>query len=82
MGFMDYRLRMLLERNEAALGQGTLTTQQLKETLLETIAYKEPVASDIRIILSGLSVENNSPAELKMRLRQAQRILNLNADFN
>jgi len=50
MGFMDYRLRMLLERNEAALGQGTLTTQQLKETLLETIAYKEPVASDTHIL--------------------------------
>jgi len=82
MGFMDYRLRMLLEQNELALSQGTLTTQQLKETLLETMAYKEPVASDIRMVLGGLSVENNSPAEIRQRLLQAQRILHLSAKYD
>lgn len=79
---MDYRLRMLLESAEQAADEGNLTTQMLNSVVLETMAYKEPVAFDIRMVLGGLKVENMSPEEVKMRLRQAQRILNLNADYD
>jgi hypothetical protein len=34
------------------------------------------------MVLGGLNVESNSPEEIKMRLCQAQRILNLNADYD
>ncbi len=82
MGFIDYRLRRLLEENELELSQGTLTTQKLKETQLETLGYKEPAASDIMLALSGISVDNSSPQELKYRIKKAQRILNLHANYD
>lgn len=81
MAMMDHRLRMLLETNEQALDEGNLTSQMLNKLLLETMAYKEPIASDIRMALGDMNVENTSSEEIKIRLRQVQRLLNLNADY-
>jgi len=46
------------------------------------MSFKEPIASDIRMVLVGLSVEKTSSEEIEVRLQQAQRILNLNADYD
>jgi len=82
MTMIDNRLRMLLESNEQALSEGKLTTQMLKDVVYESMSFKEPIASDIRMVLVGLSVEKTSSEEIEVRLQQAQRILNLNADYD
>lgn len=82
MTMIDNRLRMLLESNEQALSEGKLTTQMLKDVVYESMSFKEPIASDIRMVLGGLSVEKTSSEEIEVRLQQAQRILNLNADYD
>ena len=81
MAFIDNRLRMLLEQNLVALQTGTLNDQMMRNAELETLAYKEPYASDIRILISGLSVERNSSAQINQRLQQALRILHLSASY-
>ena len=82
MGFMDYRLRMLLEQCEAANRDGTLTRAMLDQTIRETMAYKEPTASDIRLLLSGLCPGVTTQTELHSRLCQAQVALHSVAKYD
>lgn len=82
MGFMDYRLRMLLEQCEAANRDGPLTRPMRDHTIRETMAYKEPTASDIRQLLSGLCPGVTPQAELHSRLCQPQVVLHSVAKYD
>lgn len=82
MAYMDYRLRMLLSQCEAACSDGHLTRAMLDNTSLETMAYQEPVASYIRLLLSGLQPGVTPHAEILSRLRQAQVVLNSTAKYD
>lgn len=82
MGLMDYRLRMLLEQCEAANRDGTLTCAMLDQAIRESMAYKEPAASDIRLLLGGLRPCLTPQAELHSRLCQAQLVLHSAAKYD
>ena len=82
MPFMNYRLRMLLEQCKAANSDGRLTRGMLDDVIRETFAYKEPASSDIRYLLIGPRPGITPKAEIRLRLRQAQRILSSVADYD
>ncbi len=81
MAFMDHRLRMLLSQCEEACSTGRLTRAMLDGAVCETMAYKEPTASDIRLLLGGLSPEKTPSLEILSRLKQAQYLLNSSANY-
>ena len=72
---------MLLEQCDDANKEGLLTKPMLDNAIYETMAYKEPAASDIRNQLIGLRPIDTPEEEIQLRLSQARRILDLTADY-
>lgn len=82
MAYMDYRLRRLLMQCEAACSDGHLTKAMLNMVSRETLAYREPTGSDIRLLLIDMCPGITPPMEIRSHLRQAQIVLNTVADYD